>query len=66
METIEALIQLAGNSFFPIVVCCILFWYVNKRDQLHKEEIGELRKSIDNNTNVVQKLLDTFGGDNHE
>ena len=33
---------------------------VRKED---KEEITELRKSIDNNTAVVQKLLDKMGSD---
>lgn len=58
MDVLTALIQALGNGFFPIVVCGVLFWYVYKKDLAHKEEIAELRKSIDNNTQVVQKLLD--------
>lgn len=61
MDGLTALTQILGNGFFPIIVCGVLFWYVYKKDAQHKEEIGELRKSIDNNTLVVQKLLDRLG-----
>ena len=75
METLNALATLLGNGFFPIIVCSIMFWYIYKKDAQtrdamkemnanHKEEITELRKSIDNNTLVVQKLVDKIGGDN--
>ena len=39
MDVLQALITALGNGFFPIVVCAILFWYVYKRDQQHKDEI---------------------------
>ena len=63
MDTLQALTTILGNGFFPIVICGVLCWYVYKKDQAHKEEIGELRKSIDNNTSVIQKLLDRMDGD---
>ena len=51
-----------------------MFWYIYKKDAQtrdamkemnanHKEEITELRKSIDNNTLVVQKLVDKMDGE---
>lgn len=74
MNVLQALITVLGNGFFPIVVCAILFWYVYKRDQQHKdeiqkrdeqhrEELKELSKSIENNTLVIQKLVDKLDGD---
>lgn len=63
MESLNALATLIGNGFFPIVICAVLFWYIYKKDAQHKEEISELRKSIDNNTLVVQKLLDKMDGE---
>ena len=63
MEAINGITQVLGNGFFPIVVCGVLFWYVYKKDLQHKEEITELRKSVDNNTTVLQKILDKIGGD---
>lgn len=74
METLNAITTLLGNGFFPILICGVLLWYIYKKDTQtreamkemnanHKEEIAELRKSIDNNTIVVQKLVDKLGGD---
>lgn len=74
METLNAITTLLGNGFFPILISGILLWYIYKKDAQtretlkdinsnHKEEIAELRKSIDNNTIVVQKLVDKLGGD---
>lgn len=74
MDTLNAITTLLGNGFFPILICGVLLWYIYKKDSQtreamkemnanHKEEISELRKSIDNNTMVVQKLVDKIGGD---
>ena len=63
MEGLQGLTQILGNGFFPIIISGVLCWYIYRKDQSHKEEIGELRKSIDNNTQVVQRLLDRMDGD---
>lgn len=63
MDTLQGLTTILGNGFFPIIVTGVLMFYIYKKDQAHKEEIGELRKSIDNNTSVIQKLLDRMDGD---
>lgn len=58
MDTLQAVVTILGNGFFPIIVCGFLFWYVYNKDKQHKEEISELRKSIDNNTSILQKFVD--------
>ena len=74
MDTLNAITTLLGNGFFPILICGVLLWYIYKKElqtretikemnASHKEEIAELRKSIDNNTMVVQKLVDKLGGE---
>ena len=63
MDTLQAVVTILGNGFFPIAVCGFLFWYVYNKDKQHKEEISELRKSIDNNTKVLQKFIDRMEGD---
>lgn len=60
MDTLNAVVTLLGNGFFPMVVCGFLFWYVYHKDKEHKTEIDELRKSIENNTMVLQKFVDKF------
>lgn len=65
--------ELLGNYAFPIVCCIALFWkmdkdeknnreYMEKRDELHKEEINSLKDSYDNNTRVLIRLETKLGG----
>ena len=55
---ITTITQFISTLGFPIAVCLICFWYINKREEQHKEEISELAKAINNNTIVMQKLVD--------
>ena len=55
--------QFVSTLGFPIAVCLICFWYINKREEQHKEEVSELSKAINNNTLVMQKLVDRLDGD---
>ncbi len=48
--------QLIASLGFPIVACCAMFWMVNKNEERHKDEIGDLRKTIEDNTSVLASL----------
>lgn len=48
--------QLIASLGFPIVACCAMFWMVNKNEDRHKEEMNGLRKTIEDNTNVLVSL----------
>lgn len=54
--------QFISTLGFPIGVCLICFWYINKREEQHKEEVTKLSEAINNNTIVMQKLVDRLGG----
>lgn len=54
-NTITTLITSVG---FPIVVCLTCFWYINKMQETHKAETHELSEALNNNTIVMQKLVD--------
>lgn len=58
--------QFVSTLGFPIAVCLICFWYINKREEQHKDEVTELAKAINNNTIVMQKLVDRLGDDDSE
>ena len=53
---IQVIGQLIASLGFPIVACGALFWLVNKQDERHKEEMNGLRKTIEDNTNVLISL----------
>lgn len=50
--------NMIGNYGFPIVCCSAMFWYMIKKDTQHKEESENMRKAIENNTLVIQQLVD--------
>lgn len=52
--------NMIGNYGFPIVCCGAMFWYMIKKDTQHKEESENMRKAIENNTLVIQQLVDNF------
>lgn len=60
--TVTSLSSLIGTLGFPIVMCGVLFWYMMKQEERHKEEVDSLRKSLDNNTKVLTKIYERLGG----
>ena len=58
--------QLVGSLGFPIVSSGALFWYLVKEKDAHKEEMEELRKSIEANTTAINKLCQHLGGGTNE
>lgn len=52
----DAFINMVSTLGFPIVVAAALFWYINKKDENHKEEINSLRSSLDRNTSILEEL----------
>ena len=58
--------QLVGSLGFPIVCCGALFWYLVKEKEAHKEEMKELRKSVEANTTAINSLCQHLGGGTNE
>lgn len=43
---------------FPIAISVYLIYSGNKRDEKFSKTIEELRKTVDNNTNIIARLYD--------
>lgn len=56
-EIISAVSDAVSSIGFPIVVSGALFWFMNKSNDTHKQEIEKLSKAVNNNTKVVQELI---------
>ena len=52
---ISAIISAVATVGFPIVCVIIMF-------KVYREDLGKLQESINNNTLVIQKLLDKLDG----
>lgn len=57
IETFLNFIQQVG---FPIAACVALFWKMNEQDEAHSKEVKEMTTAINNNTVVIQKLIDNI------
>lgn len=49
--------NLISTVGFPIVMCVVLFKYMEKNDDKREEESKELREVINNNTLVLTELV---------
>ena len=67
--------QIIGTLGFPIVACCAMAYFFarvndNYRNDIkeiqssHKEEIAGMTEAINNNTLVIQKLVDRMDKEN--
>lgn len=55
---INDLSTLISTLGFPIGMCLIMCYYINKINDAHKEESNQFAEALNNNTLVLQKLCD--------
>lgn len=58
---VTAIVQVISSLGFPIAVCLICFWYINKLEEKHRNEVQKLTDALNNNTLIMQKLCDKMG-----
>ena len=58
----ENIVQIVAQLGFPIAMCLLMFWYVTKKDDALREEMNKMSEAVNNNTLVMQKLIDKLGG----
>ena len=54
----QDIVNLISTIGFPIVCCVACFWSIFKMDMRHKEEMDKMSEAINNNTLVMQQLID--------
>lgn len=55
---ISELSTLISTLGFPIGMCLIMCYYINKINDAHKDESDKFADALNNNTVVLQKLCD--------
>lgn len=55
INDVASLISTLG---FPIGMCLIMCYYINKINDAHKQETDKFADALNNNTVVLQKLCD--------
>lgn len=69
MDLMQALTDIISNLGFPIVCCGALFWYVNKRDERHYQELEQLKETVAQNSEILKEvkiLISAFVGVKNE
>ena len=56
MENVNVLIQAISTVGFPIVMCAIMFWFLNKEQENHKAEMLSIKEVISENNAVLVGL----------
>lgn len=52
--------QLVSSVGFPIAMCGLMAYYIKYTEDRHREEVSGLRDALNNNTTVLQKLVDAL------
>ena len=55
---VNDIVTIISTVGFPIAACVALFWQTNEMPKNHKEEMDGVKEALNNNTLVVQKLVD--------
>lgn len=58
MENYNIIIQSITTVGFPIVTSLIMMYLVYTQNKMHKEEMSELVKALENNTIAISHLAD--------
>lgn len=61
MEITE-IVSMISTVGFPIAMCIMLCWYVKSTNDSYRQDIKSLQQSIDNNTAVMNKIIDKLEG----
>ena len=56
MEYAEIIVQAISTVGFPIAMCIIMFWFLNKEQETHKSEMLDLKEVIARNNEILAEL----------
>lgn len=56
MDDVNVIIQAISTVGFPIVMCGIMFWFLWKEQESHKDEMFSLKEVISENNKVLEGL----------
>lgn len=62
--TVQEILTAISTVGFPIFACVFMYIENKKETDAHKTEMLNLKDSIDNNTLILEKILEYFRKDN--
>ena len=58
MEHLPIIGEFISSYGFPMVMCLLMFWYMNAEKDAHKEEMNTITQALNNNTAVLEVIRD--------
>ena len=46
-ENMDAIVSIISSVGFPIAMCLVLLWYINKKDEQYVEQLTEMENELD-------------------
>ena len=62
MEALDSITSVISTVGFPIAICLILLWYINKMTEEHKNEMDSMTAALNQNTVVLAELKELIRG----
>lgn len=56
MEYTDLIVQVVSTVGFPIAMCLMMFWFLNKEQELHKAEMNDLKEVLSKNNEILASL----------
>lgn len=66
MEALDSITAVISTLGFPIAICLILLWYINKMTEVHKNEMDSMTSALNQNTVVLAELKELIRGMSNE
>ena len=57
-DNMNEIVQMISTLGFPIAMALLLFWKMDKQDASHQEEVDKMTQALNQNTLVIQQLVD--------
>lgn len=62
MEIADFILSAVQSVGFPAVMCGVLLYLMYRQTEQHKSETDKMTEAINNNTVVLQRILERLGG----
>lgn len=56
-ENMDAIVSIISSVGFPIAMCLVLLWYINKKDEQYVDQLTEMENELDNVKMETTKAL---------
>lgn len=62
----DNVVNIISSVGFPIAMCLLLFWYMQKESDNHKAETSSLKDAINKLELAITTLVNKIGGKNED